>query len=196
LEPIAYPDFASLNPGYSHGGTRARAGRATMSSTTFDLISPLPPRECARRLRAAIDGGWTMGGSKPVLGSVSDKSIRLRKRMYYRNSFQCWLSAKFVEEDGQTRLHCTVGLHPFVRIFLEYWVGGVLLAGGFIIVRTIRAYFSDPDPLPPNLWLGIAGPLVMLGFGGIMLTLGDYLSGDEPRFLIEFVERTIDAREA
>ena len=35
----------------------------------------------------------------------------------------------------------------------------------------------------------------MLGFGVVLLTLGDYLTGDEPRFLIEFVERTIDARE-
>jgi len=162
---------------------------------TFDLISPLPLRECVRRLRAATDSGWAMAGSKPVLGSVGHKSMRLRQRIYNRNSVTCWLSGKFVEEDGQTRLHCTLGLYPFVRVILEYWTGAVLVGGGFIFVRTIRTFLSGPDPLPPNLWLGVAIPLVMLGFGVVLLTLGDYLTGDEPRFLIEFVERTIDAHE-
>jgi len=161
---------------------------------TFDLISPLPQKECVRRLRAATDGGWAMSGTKPVLGAVGDTSIRLRKRNYYWHSSQCWLSGTFVEEDGQTRLQCSVGLHPFVRRFLEYWIGAVLLAGGFVLVKTIRLFLIDPSA--PNLWLGIVVPLFMLGFGVILLTLGDYFSGDEAGFLVEFVERTIDAREA
>ena len=162
---------------------------------TFDLISPLPLRECVRRLRAATDGGWAMAGEKPVLGFVGDKSVRLRKRTYYRQSAQCWLSGKFVEEDGQTRLTCTLGLHPFARLFLEYWIGGVLVVGGFILVRTARAFLFGPEPLPPNLWLGVAIPLVMLGFGVVLLLCGDYLTSDDPRFLVVFVEHTINARE-
>jgi len=163
---------------------------------TLDLISPLPLRECVRRLRAATDGGWAMAGAKPVLGFVGDKSIRLRKRFYSRHSARCWLSGKFIEENGQTRLRCTLGLHPFVRICLEYWIGAVLLGGGFVFVRTVRAYLGAQGDLPPNLWLGLVVPLLLLGFGIVLLTLGDDLSSDEGQFLIDFVERTIDAHDA
>ena len=163
---------------------------------TFDLISPLPLRECVRRLRAATDSGLAMAGTRPVLGSVGDKSIRLRQRFYSRQSVQCWLSGKFVEENGQTRLRCTFGLHPFARILLEYWIGAVLLGGGFVLVRTVRVYLSGHGALPPNLWLGIVIPLLMLGFGIVLLAFGDYVTVDEPRFLIEFIKRTIEAREA
>jgi hypothetical protein len=171
---------------------------------TFNLISPLPVRECVRRLRAATDGEWAMAGSKTVLGWVGEKSLRLRKRTYYRNSSQVWLSGKFAEENGHTRLRCTAGLHPFVRTFLEYWVAAVLLGGGLIFFRTAKellgGYILSPHlsplaPLPPNLWLGIIVPPVLLGFGIILLIFGDYPSSDEPRFLIEFVARTIEARE-
>jgi hypothetical protein len=162
---------------------------------TFDLLSPLPLAECVRRLKAATDGAWAVAGSKPVLGSVGDKSLRLRQRTYYRHSSQCWLSGKFVEENGQTRLRCSTGLHPFVRVFLEYWIGAVFLGGGAVFVWTVRSLWGAHGPLPPNLWLGLIVPPLMLFFGAIFLAFGDYFSGEESRFLVEFVERTIDAHE-
>jgi hypothetical protein len=162
---------------------------------TFDLVSPLPLDECVRRLRAATDGGWAIAGQKPVLGAVGDNSIRLRKRSYYRHSSQCWLSGKFVEADGQTWLHCTAGLHPVVRVILEYWVACMLLGGGAVFVRSLHVMWAGHEPLPQNLWLGILIPPLLFGFGALLLAIGDRPSGDEPRFLLEFVARTIDAKE-
>jgi hypothetical protein len=169
---------------------------------TFDLLSPLPLAECVRRLRAATDGMWAIAGSKPVLGAVNDKAVRLRLRTYYRHSSQVWLSGKFTQEDGQTLFHGTVGLHPFVRIVLEYWVAAVFLGGGVVFVRTLRLLFTDyiladhvASALPPGIWLGIIVPPLLLGFGLILLVFGDRFSSDDPRILIEFLARTIDARE-
>jgi hypothetical protein len=176
---------------------------------TFDLLSPLPVSECVRRLRATTDGMWAMAGSKPVLGSVGGKAVRLRKRNYYRHSSQVWLSGKFAEANGQTLFHGTVGLHPVVRLVLEYWVAAVLLGGGAVFVRTVRRLFagdilghrilSDYGSLsaswPPGVWLGLIVPPLLLGFGVILLVFGDRFSSDDPRFLIEFLARTIDARE-
>jgi hypothetical protein len=162
---------------------------------TFDLVSPLPLSECVRRLRTATDGVWSVGGSKPVQGSVSERAIRLRKRIFYRNSFQCWLSAKLAEDNGQTRLHCTFGLHPFVLIFLEIWIGIVSVAGLTIAMQTTWLWLRG-SPLSPNAWLGIVFPLMMAGFAFLLLKVGNTLAQDEPDFLIEFLERTIDAREA
>jgi hypothetical protein len=66
------------------------------------------------------------------------------------------------------RLACNIGLHS--------WLGA--------------------GPLPPNLWLAIGFPLVMLVFAVLLLSFGDYLVRDEPEFLVEFLERTIGARGA
>ena len=166
---------------------------------TFDLISPLPLAECIRRLRAATDSGFAIAGSKPVLGAVGDTSITLRRRSFYRHSAQYWLSGQFVETGGETRLHCTVGMHPFMRTLLDYWVGAVMLGGGYVFLRAVRMFFAAhgalPDPWPDTLWLGLVLLPLFLGFGIVLLVFGDQLSPDEPRFLVEFVARTIDAVE-
>lgn len=161
---------------------------------TFDLLSPLPLTECVRRLRAATDGLWSIGGSKPVQGSVSETAIRLRKRIHYRNSLQCWLSAKLSEDNGQTRLHCTVGLHPFVRRFLEIWIGIVFVVGLTMTMQTTWLWLRA-SPLSPNAWLGVVFPLIMAGLAVVLLKFGNALAQDEPAYLIEFLARTIDARE-
>ena len=64
-------------------------------SEQVKLFSPLTPAECVSKLEAAIDYEGFMllsfasiFGSKPVIGRVTESSIRLRKRIYYRNSFQ------------------------------------------------------------------------------------------------------------
>lgn len=148
-----------------------------------------------RRLRAATDGTWSMAGSKPVQGSVGETSICLRKRMYYRNAAQCWLSGKLVEDNGQTRLHCTVGLHPLVRKILEIWIGAVVVISGAILIHTVRFWLGSNGPLPPDLWLGVAAPLVILGFAVLLLMFSDRFAQDEPAFLVDFLQRTIDAHE-
>jgi hypothetical protein len=153
VHPTPRGSFLSGSP----GSTRYRIG----AEMTFDLVSPLPPNECVRRLRAATDGMWSLAGSKSAQGAVSDKAIRLRKRIFYRNSFQCWLSAKLVGEYGQTRLHCSFGLHPFVRIFLEIWIAIVSVVGLTIAMQTTWLWLRS-SPLSPNAWLGIVFPLIMV----------------------------------
>jgi hypothetical protein len=180
--------------------TRRVQNHDFISAMTFDLLSPLPLSECVRRLRAATDGMWAMAGSRPVLGSVGDRLVRLRKRTYYRHSSQVWLSRQFADDNGQTRFHGTVGLHPLVRTVLEYWVAAALLGGGAVFVRTLRLLFAEhllfvEGPLPPTVWLGIIVPPLLLGFCLTLLVFGDRFSSDDPRFLIEFLARTIEAKE-
>jgi hypothetical protein len=162
---------------------------------TFDLVSPLPLAECVRRLRAETDSSFAVGGSKPVLGAVRETGIRLRRRSYYRHGSQCWLSGKFTEESGCTWLHCTAGVHPLVRTFLEYWVACIFVGGGAIFVHTLRMFWAAHDPLPQNLWLGLAVPPLLLGFGVVLLVVGNTNFGNDPRFLVEFVARTIEGKE-
>jgi hypothetical protein len=162
---------------------------------TFDLVSPLPLAECIRRLRAATDRAWAIAGKKPVLGFIGDSTIRLRRRSYYRQNSQCWLSGKFTEENGLTRLHCTAGMHPVMRTLLEYWIGAVMLGGGYVFVRALKTFLAATGPVPDYLWLGLALPPLLLGFGVVLLVFGEQNFGGDPRFLVDFVAGAIDGKE-
>jgi hypothetical protein len=105
------------------------------------------------------------------------------------------LSGQFVEAGGQTRLHCTVGMHPFMRTLLEYWVGAVMLGGGYVFLRSVRLVFATHGSLPDYLWLGLGGPPLLVGFGAVLLAFGDRDFGSDPRILVDFVARTIDGKE-
>ena len=152
----------------------------------IDLISPLPREECVQRLRMNTGSAWD---GATVIGSVGENSFRLRKKIFYRNSFQASLSGKFVDDQQGTRLHCRVGLHPFVTAFLIVWIGGVLIG----CVAMIASLVSGA--IPANRWPQAAIPFLMLAGGVALLKVGQFLSRDEADFLVDFLRRTLDARE-
>jgi hypothetical protein len=154
----------------------------------FDLTSPLSREECVQRLRSKADPAW----SGAVIGSVGETSFRLRKRIYYRNSFQYSLSGKLIDDNGQTRLHCRIGPHPLVLAFLVIWFGGVLVACGAVSVWIAGAFAHRAHP--SNLWPGAAIPFLMLAGGVALVMLGRYFARDEPDYLIDFLRKSLDAR--
>src|SRR5688572_9015178 len=86
---LRYPFSVGVQP----SGFSARADNVS----SIELESPLPPEECVVRLREAIDGDGMLSllGSKPVLGRVRGRSVRLTKRIGYRNSCQAILTGRF-----------------------------------------------------------------------------------------------------
>jgi hypothetical protein len=154
---------------------------------TFDLISPLPREECVRRLSSKTGSAWD---GSTVIGSIGETSFRLRKRIFYRNSFQASLSGKLIDDNGETRVHCRVGLHPFVTAFLTVWIGIVLIG----CIWTIVSLASGA--IPAKQWPQAGIPFLMLAGGVAILKVGQYLSRDEADFLVDFVRRTLDARDS
>jgi hypothetical protein len=134
------------------------------------LVSPLPRQECVSRLKMKTDSGW--GGAAAVVGSVGE------------NSFQYSLSGELIDDHGRTRLHCSIGMHPLVRIFFTIWFGGVLLGCGMVSIWMAQAYAHGA--LPPNWWPGAGVPFLMLAGGFALLTFGKHLARDEPASLIDF----------
>ena len=91
----------------------------------FNFISPFPPEECLRRLRANVEpekwmwsmypGGSKIAGSAPskaeVVGKIEETEVRLR-RPNPQNSFSKYLFGRLTADGNQTRLRCRVGMHP------------------------------------------------------------------------------------
>ena len=94
------------------------------------LYSPHSPEECAERLRLAVRASDRIVGS---IGSpsASGHSVRLRKRIWYRNSFQTFLRGRLEAHDGGTRFRGRAGVHTFVFGFMAIWFGALLLSLGF-----------------------------------------------------------------
>lgn len=174
-----------------------------MDSTRFDLRTSLTPAECVSRITAATDivslvplSLSGMFGSKPVIGRVTESSLRLRKRIKYRNSFQSFLTATLRRDNGGTIISGRVAMHPFVRVFMFIWFGGGILIGGTIFVIAIGSMVFGSGRQPEGAWLGIVMPPVLLAFGYGLVRFGRYLARHEATFLTDFLIETLEAYKA
>jgi hypothetical protein len=163
-----------------------------------ELRSPLSPSECVVRLSGAIDSERMayvslagLFGSKPVAGYVTESSLRLRRRIYYRNSFQTFLTATLRPDGSGTSISGELGIHPAARWFMMIWFGFVGVVGGVMVVASLFGTLrTDGSP-----WVGAAVLPGMLGFGIAIVQLGRWLARKEGTFLIDFLVQTLEAHE-
>ncbi len=173
-----------------------------MESNRIELFSPLPPIECAARLASAIDcersaliSFSSIFGSKPIAGKVTETSLRLRKRIGYRNSFQNFLTATMRPEGTGTVISGEFAMHPIVRVFMTIWFGGVILIGGTMFIGTIGGFLFGLAPHGDNAWIGVVVPPLMLLFGFALVRFGSYLARDEARFITDFLLQVLNAND-
>ena len=158
----------------------------------IELVSPLPLDECESRLREAADreGLLSWFGSKPIVGRVSARYIRLRQRIGYRNSFQTFLIGSLEDCDGGTLFRGRAGMHPLVKGFMAVWFSGVVLFGGIAFVTSIQGMLAGGGQP-----IGAIIPAAMLAFGVVLVGVGRWLARDEERFLVSFLAGVIGAPE-
>jgi hypothetical protein len=115
-----------------------------MNSGRINLLAPFGQAECVSRLTAAIDAEQSLlssiaalRGSKPVVGWVTESSMRLRKRIGYGNSFQSYLTATMRPEAGGTAISGKIAMHPLVRAAMIVWFGAIIYMAGAPFIRTL-----------------------------------------------------------
>jgi hypothetical protein len=156
--------------------------------SAIELVSPLSPDECAARLREATDRGGPLSwfGSKPVVGRVSGRFVRLHTRIGYRNSFQTCLTGTLEPRGEGTVFRGRMGLHPLVTIFLAVWFAGAVVIGATLFVTAVR------NPIGGGRdYVGLFVPPGLLGFGVALVWIGRYLARGEERFLVAFVAEVL-----
>jgi hypothetical protein len=161
--------------------------------TAIEVVSPFPPDECAARLLAAIDqeGFLSWRGSRPVIGRVSGRSVRLRKRIRYRSSFQTFLTGTLEPQGEGSVFRGTAGMHPFVPIFMAIWFAGVGIAWvGTALVAAIQGLLGAGGQ-PAGVVILTS---VMMAFGVALVCAGRLLARGEEPFLVAFVADVLAAR--
>lgn len=170
-------------------------------STALALVSPHSPAECAARLAPLIDHEGTVGlalkgmfGSKPVIGEATASSLRLRKRLGYRNSFQTHLTATLQPTGTGTLITGEFGMHPLVKGFMTVGLGVLAIAAvPFAIYSGVSFLRSPGDDATKHLF-GVLVPVAMLAFGFGLVRFGRYLARNEARFLTDFLIQALEAR--
>ncbi|MFH2044876.1 MAG: hypothetical protein ABIK92_07000 [Pseudomonadota bacterium] len=158
--------------------------------------SPHSIEECHRRLKESVNTSFfPYFSSKQIAGRVSKRSISISKRIYYRNSFQTVLRASLKPIPSGTEIISTIGLHPFVKIFMFIWFGGLIIIGGIIFVIALSSFFKENSRSEIGSIMGILIPPGMAIFGIALLKFGKYLARDESKVLQKFLIDLLDAEE-
>jgi hypothetical protein len=145
-----------------------------------------------RRLQAQIDPDGSVLGKNLVIGQVRERSLRLRKRIRGRNSFQTFLFAGVAAVGSQTRFDCRFGMHPALIAFMAFWFGALLVMGG-MAASELGSVWAGSDSFPGRVPIGafLLG-LVVLGIG--FIALGRFSSKGDVAFLTEFLLSTVEGR--
>src|SRR5277367_3687845 len=100
------------------------------------LRTDLDENECLRRLTESIDPErWTIfslsgyKSSKPVIGWIDGYQFYLHKRRYYRNDFAPLFHGNLQSLARGTLIEGYFDMPRWTRIFMRFWLGGVILLG-------------------------------------------------------------------
>lgn len=156
-----------------------------------DMVSPLSPHQCAERINAATDSGWSLFGGHQVIGKLDRGGGALVWRhRFTQNSFRPILRVRFKPVEGGAQVRCRAGLSYFTLIFSAVWCGFVLMIARFTtLVYLIALVRGDQPPMDA---IGGLFPLMMLAFfvalagGGWMLNRGDI------PLLVNFVRKKLE----
>ena len=172
-----------------HFFSRARQARPNM--TQIELFSPLPPAECAARLREAVDR-WDFGpfflwatGSHPVVGRVSEESFCLWKRISYNNSFQPRLRGTISADGIGTLISGKLAMNLLVRIGVSLWLGFIAVVGSVLILGALLAQ---------NGWRDAIILSAVFAFGWCIVRFSRWLARDDADFLTRFLIETLHAK--
>ena len=83
-------------------------------------------------------------------------------------------------------------VHPFVRVFMRIWFGGVILIGGTVFVSAVGAILFGAAS-QGDAWVGVLVPPGMAVFGFFLIRAGRYLARNEARFITDFLINALDA---
>ncbi len=159
------------------------------------LHSPHSLEECNKRLTESVGSSFcSFLSSKKVVGRITKKTISIRKKIRYKNSFQTVLRASIETSGEGTKLVVSCGLDPFVKIFLLVWLSGAVVIGGAIFIITLSSLFINKSPIDIGTIMGIIFPPGIVFFGVALLFFGKHLSTGDLNFLIEFLTDLLDAK--
>src|SRR5215471_14027761 len=93
---------------------------------SFQIDTAFPRQDVVERIRTLINGEKSIPSNPaPFIGSVDRESFKLHRVIRYRNSFLPRISGKIHHSPTGTRVSVTMFMHPFVAVFMAFWLSVV-----------------------------------------------------------------------
>lgn len=155
----------------------------------LDLQSPLPPGECAARLKALLGQEANSAEvARLCLGSVSEAGFSLGRVSSGRSVGKLFLRAVMSAEGVGTRIRGSIGLHPLVR-------ASVVALAVVVAVRSVWLLLQAP-------WFGATSRLgevmFLLAVSAIWGAVGTvcwYADREDARWLRDLVVRRLEVED-
>ena len=152
--------------------------------------------DCRTRLGSGTDLGgmalsWDAQAPGAVVGEFRDPVFRLHTKKYYSNSFTPFFYGKLTEVEGGTVLEGEFRLHPFIRLFLLFWLS-------FLVLFGLSAIIVPPPQHPDSglnrcmFYTGLA-LLTVLGIGFVQF--GRWMARGEREVIHSFLKNTLEAED-
>jgi hypothetical protein len=133
-------------------------------------------------------------GSRPVLGEIGVDNFRVQKRRYWRNDFAPHFYGRLYQETGGTRIEGYFDSARWVKLFMRFWIGAVVLFGSPIFIRSLLDVTTVSRNVIGDAWVGVIVPPAMVAFGFLLPKFGRLLGRGEERLLLAFLENSLVAR--
>ena len=104
--------------------------------------------------------------SKKFIGSIKENSFEIYQAIRYRNSFLPRIKGKFTQTENGIQIKIKMSLHPFVAIFMTFWLG---ICGSFLVMFVI-GWITTPDSFFVHTLEAILPTFSLFIFGyGVMI---------------------------
>ena len=160
------------------------------------IQTKLSLEDCRAKLGAATDLrgmalSWDSAGPGPVVGEFHGSVFRLHTKNYYSNSFSPFLYGKLLAADGGTILEGDFRLHPFIRLFLLFWLAFLVIFGASAFIVPAPQH---PAGSIPRFWF-YAGLALLAVVGIAFVQIGRWLARGEREVIHSFLKSTLEANE-
>lgn len=164
----------------------------------IEFASPLAAAECVRRLVAVTDRerfpeSMYLRGTRPVGMAIGRAYIVLRKRHWYRNSFQTRLFLRFQESTDGTWVVGRFGMGFFPRLLLIALCAGTIAASLFFFVVFLAAAASGIKAI--WVWGGLIASLAVTAACIWLVRMMRRGPTDDVAFLTSFTLDVLGGRE-
>jgi hypothetical protein len=161
--------------------------------STIDLLSKLPRAECERRLRRTVSSPWSLASQSGVVGTVNGDAFRIRKMIYYRNSFQIYLHGQLSDApSGGTRVRCEFRELNLRPVLIAAVVVVLIALAGMIALAALHG--SQFRQVPLIVLIAPLGVLPLLAAAGVLaVNIGRWAARGEQQYLVDFLCRTLEA---
>jgi hypothetical protein len=165
------------------------------------MQSPMSPDAVADALRRSMDeenrtlfslSGYK--GDRDIFGEIVGNTFHLRKRRYWRNDFAPHFYGEIQSDPRGTRIVGRFDLADRVRLFMWFWLGGVVLIGGSIFVACLSDVMTGSHHIQGDAWVGLVVPPAMVLFGILLPRFGRLMGRSEERFILEQLQNVLNAR--